>query len=533
MKRAKFLAPVLLLILLFVIAACGSRPQDTPIEETLTEEIAEDTQGDEMLEVSEVEATAEVISITFDDILATANLRRQNTFEPDMDRVHALIYGRDPSVIEWERLFYAPRAHAISTEEAIEDVMILFDLLKHWYAAYNYFGGDEVFLPLRDSILDSLSEMERVVTAMLSMQLQEALAQVIADNHFVFNGVTIGVRNHRFVWETPFDKTENGFVHRDTGRLLVNIEGHSIDEVFRLAANEYGEFFYLPVFLRDEEYGGIYAVTFIFENGDQERIIMNDSWMGFAQSPIPTLEFTDSIPVVTMRGNMPFPAATSWDESFYLNPDYGQLFLSFAEELQDEDVIIIDIRTNLGGSGELGRIWFYMLTGNIIPGGHVGIYTHGITPPNAMESLPKHWYQYFNPLDETIEYFDAWAEIFDQFSQIDDYHTMDFVHATPGFSNDTLLILLIDRFSSSAAEFFTSHVLNMENTLVIGQNTGGVLLTSGFHSLHLPNSGLPVVMGPSFFMHPENQWQEGIGYAPDIWVIGDALTAALAIANNR
>jgi len=512
-------------------AACGSSPQDndtteydTHIEENLTEIIQDDNLQ---------EALSPITAITFNDVLATANQRRQNTFEPDMDRVHALIYGRDPSVIEWERLFYAPRAQAISTEEAIEDVMILFDLLKHWYAAYNYFGGDEVFLPVRDSVLDSISEMERVVTVMFSMMLHEALAEVITDNHFQFDGRTIGINNYRFVWETPFYKTENGFRHRDTDRYLVEIEGYNIDEVLRLAVNEYGEFFYVPVFMRPTEHGRIYGANFIFENGDEERIIMNDREVIFGQPPTPTLEFENDIPIVTMRGNMPFPVETAWDEVLGYNPAYGQLFLSFAEELRDEDVIIIDIRTNGGGSADLLRIWLYTLTESIIPVSGAVISTEGITPPDDMESLPALWYAYFNTSAESLEYFAFWQEVFDSSSELNDNHWLDFLQGDPTFINEALIILLVDRFAGSAAEVFTSHILNMENTLVVGQNTFGTLLTSYFMPLHLPNSGIPVIMGPLMIMHPENQWQEGIGYAPDVWVIGDALTAALAILNNR
>jgi len=73
----------------------------------------------------------------------------------------------------------------------------------------------------------------------------------------------------------------------------------------------------------------------------------------------------------------------------------------------------------------------------------------------------------------------------------------------------------------------------MENTLVIGQNTQGALLTSGSLELFLPNSGISLRMGSAMFFQEEGTWQEGIGFAPDVWVVGDALTAALAILNNQ
>jgi len=524
MKKAKLFIFLLLLALLTLTVACGSGSS----EDNLTENIIEPVEYE-----IHTDLVAPIITITLDDVLAAANLRRQNIFEPDMNAINALVYGRTPSVIDWERLFYAPSVQHLSTEEAIEDVMILFDLLKHWYGAYNYFGGDDVFLPLRDNILDSLTDNETVLTRSFSRQIQTALSEVIADNHFVFSGAQLGVNYNRFVWETPFDKTENGFRHRETGRYLAAIDGHNIDETLRLAVNEHGEFFYAPILLRPANHGAIYTVRFTFENGDENDITMTNRDSRHQVNTAPSLDFTDGIPIVSLKGHFPYPVATAWDEIFGFDPADGQQFLSFAEELRGEDAIIIDIRSNPGGDPWLSRIWLYTLMGHSIPRQLVSIGPQDMTPPEDFESLPHHWYLYFNPLDETTEFYETWIEIFDPFVQIDDYHLMEFLQNTPGFSNDTLIILLVDRFSGSASEVFTSHVLSMENTLVIGQNTVGALLTSAFFNLHLPNSGIPVVAGPTFFVHPEGQWQEGIGYAPDVWVIGDTLTAAFAILNNR
>jgi hypothetical protein len=49
---------------------------------------------------------------------------------------------------------YASQFDLISMEDAQHDAIILFDVLQNFYGAYGYFGGDEVFLPLLDEILD-------------------------------------------------------------------------------------------------------------------------------------------------------------------------------------------------------------------------------------------------------------------------------------------------------------------------------------------------------------------------------------------
>jgi len=50
---------------------------------------------------------------------------------------------------------------------------------------------------------------------------------------------------------------------------------------------------------------------------------------------------------------------------------------------------------------------------------------------------------------------------------------------------------------------------------------------------HLPNSAIPFVFGTWLNIYPPEHFQEGVGIAPDVWVIGDSLTAALAIATMQ
>ena len=99
--------------------------------------------------------------------------------------------------------------------------------------------------------------------------------------------------------------------------------------------------------------------------------------------------------------------------------------------------------------------------------------------------------------------------------------------------NDKLIILLIDRYAASAGENFTDQILSLENTLVIGQNTAGVLLTGGMDQFFLPNSDIQIDMGIIYNIWDEAHFKEGAGISTDVWVIGDALQAALAMLRKR
>jgi hypothetical protein len=79
---------------------------------------------------------------------------------------------------------------------------------------------------------------------------------------------------------------------------------------------------------------------------------------------------------------------------------------------------------------------------------------------------------------------------------------------------------------------FVDLMFNIENTLIIGGHTAGVLTSIPSESFVLPNSKIPVVANDLFFLHSPEHFAEGIGFAPDIWVHGCARAAALVLAGQ-
>ena len=503
MRFSKLFSLLFALILVSIVSACGS--------------------GD-----------AKVYPITIDDVFARANQRRQDVQEHDMDRILAHIEGRTPSVIELEKLLFTPRASVISAYEAVEDVMILFDFLKHGYGAYEYFGGDAVFLPLRDRLIEDLADYEEIVTGILSQMIQGALSEVIADNHFEFDRTTIGISYNFFVWETPFVRSGNGVREKETDRYLLEVIGHDLDDILRLAANESGEFYYIAVIPRPEDYGLRYSIEAVFEGGTELIQLRNSSILPTpGRTMTPSLTFENDIPIVTMRGNLPFPVPTAWDLGSGFIPDNTNIFLSYADQLQGQPYVILDIRSNTGGSTLLPELWLYRLLGEVVPHNRDIIRQRPgsveIDLPDDFAEFSLFWREYDRLMNQDEMPEVPWLE---QTNIALNYY-FELISSGDGFvPNDTILILLIDRFAFSAAELFVSHVLNIENTLIIGQNTSGGLLTPSGFPHNLPNSGLSFSFADEFYLYQEGQFGEGIGYAPDIWAVGDALTVALSLINN-
>jgi len=93
--------------------------------------------------------------------------------------------------------------------------------------------------------------------------------------------------------------------------------------------------------------------------------------------------------------------------------------------------------------------------------------------------------------------------------------------------------VLVDRFSASATEDFVVHTLAVKNTLIIGQNTAGMLLSHGDSTRSLRYSGVTFNASGAGFIFPYGLFTEGIGFAPDIWVTGDALAATLGMLEHH
>jgi len=452
---------------------------------------------------------------TLEDVLAITNQRRAVSPEPDMKKLQALVDGYNPN-IDWTRFINDNRKEMITREEAEYDAKAFFELIRHVYGAYDYFGGDGVFLPLLEDVLQAVAVRcegrDLWYTVALSQILWETIPTVIADNHFVVdNAWRPFATADYFVWGVPFDKTENGFRQRDTGLYAVSVDGHDTDELFRLTLNEDGEFFYTAVAVRLVRPGFSedgYSLTVTYCDGSVTTVYLTPE--PFVPSFVRTdtswrahsLRYENGIPVVSIRSmNNPF-------QNRSVDSRYAQRVLSFAEDLKDEPIVIIDLRGNEGGHMILNKMFLHALLGETVPSNSIHLGTVSNMYLESRITLPPD----INPPR-------SWSGIDDIDIPFFPHDVYDFHYPKVPFGNhhyiyipdrrvvpnDRLILLLVDRVTASAGEDFTFRILNMENTLVIGENTSGTHLTTNNRNLYLPNSGMPAVMG-DLVIHPEGFW---------------------------
>ena len=100
--------------------------------------------------------------------------------------------------------------------------------------------------------------------------------------------------------------------------------------------------------------------------------------------------------------------------------------------------------------------------------------------------------------------------------------------------NPNILIILSGKYSASASEMLIDCAYNLENVLIIGENTMGALI-GGQGSTCLPSSAVKVGVGNGLMsLQTEGDYFEELrGFYPDIWVpAGEAEELAVKLIEN-
>ena len=487
----------------------------------------------EVITSDTIEHFKEIDELTLNDVINIANQRRYDINLPDINRVAELFRDSTSFIVREDLFFSGETDFLISREDAIYDTNIFFDMLRYYYAAYLYFGGDEVFLPLQEKIIETLSEKDEWITRDFRNVIYNHISDVINDNHFVFDGGLVGTASLFLYAETPFNKTDGGFINRDTGLYVKEIVGYDINDVFRLTVNECGEFFYIPIIYKAEGNIRNYDITIIYCDDSKEVLQLSRHIPRSLFTNKVSLTYERGFPIVTLQ-KMGDPNSPYWNMQGVEAMERARYFLSSASYLYDSDVIIVDIRSNRGGNSFLTRIWLYLLTTEIIPYNHIHFmlqveYAEPSEIPPEIQEFQRHLIYMRN--SPYVEITDSLIEM-SVLNAFPNRINFDLEHRI--ITSDRLIILIVDRFTASAGELFADLILSMENTLIVGQNTSGTLLTadSVFSPFFLPNSNTEFNMSRGMSVFDEDRFMEGRGFAPDVWVIGDALTAVLAMLDK-
>ena len=171
-----------------------------------------------------------------------------------------------------------------------------------------------------------------------------------------------------------------------------------------------------------------------------------------------------------------------------------------------EKVSVMNLSLNGGGQANLASEWWQNYLGKVVPTNFFSVYTQPYMGTAGFQGIGDLI---------GVEVVDPWTLIY---TQPDDF-----------VDNENLLIILTGKMTASSAEIFVDMARNVENTLIIGENTGGFLTNNMSGSTKLTYSRIEVGYGNMVTIFPENDFEEGYGFEPDLWC--PAVYAEEAVVN--
>lgn len=422
---------------------------------------------------------------SFDDELPIENLRKINSHDENMT--------------------------FIAKEEALEDIEYLFSLLKFGYAGYEYFGGDEKFLPAKKNMIWSVVETygnHVDVNRLLDIIYSEL--KFIQDSHFDIGhyrlcNYTKYFSSRRF----NFNKDEDGFYTLIDNELyyLIDIDGNLPNCYMKQSLDDYGNMIYnLGTLSETTDVSIPLNLLLKSETGFRsEKVSLFEYIPIYKDKPIGYRYYqTYGIPVLEVTS---LSRITPEDKSI-------EKFIEDSKDLGKKENIILDLRSNQGGSMINVEEWYKGFTGTTLKKDIIqsGLYT------NTSISLSKSKFEAKENETEEVKsrclkaisgyedekYFPGWSPI-----KYEDFKPID---------NKVNIYILVDKNTSSAAEFFVYYLRKLNNVTIIGTNTNGCMLTGNCNTAYLPNSNIQLHISHKIYLNKEMANIDGFGLLPDLWI---------------
>ena len=481
--KSALILTIALSVLLMVLTACNAEQQD-------------ETQA------------AEIGGLAFEYAMEQAERRRANitrAVEDDaiVEAIMQIVGNVNPDFnLGWYgRLNTMRHADYVGLDDAIFDIGLLYAYLTNAYFGRILFDESlltSVFSTIVEEVRDFAALNDDTIDTEHMLQvLHSHLSDVIHDGRaalgFQYDGRMYNFnRPHTFYTsDMTFERTSDGVRNAANGRYVTALDGVPVSELLALTLNAYGEIHYGIVVSLAGDVPIIYH-TLSYADGDTEEIRLVSMSATIAQQTtgITHVYGISVITIADMAEFMPHPG-----EDLLL-------------ELFGESTIIIDLRGSMGEDLAAARNWLEGLVDARIPSNAVLLRRE----TNEMFVRDNAFSVTRNMPREVVEH-------------------------------DRRIVILTDRNTRSGAEFFLDLTTNLTNTIIVGTNTAGNMtilesdqvFRSGTGHTALMNSGITINFGgDQILLWPEieGHFAESIGIEPDIWVHGDALSAAVAMLRN-
>lgn len=364
-------------------------------------------------------------------------------------------------------------ASAVTPQESAADVDLFFRALRSAYGAYWYFGGDEVFLPVKDAVLAELADKPPLTAASVGRILRKHMASVIRDGCFAIDGAGVWSDN-QFMYYVP----ELYFAQGDADAA----------DYIRPTIGPGGEITYCFAALSPDGQGLPAAATVA---GEEKTL----NWVK-AEAYAP-----DSKPAYEKADNGGLPTLVCRTLSEAEDAQGVEALIAAAPQWQEELCFIIDVRGNGGGENANAVAWFNAYADSDAP-------TKDIRLLNSSRLLSAYRqtqspYSGGNLMDRVAANAGTWTANITDGGQV---------------PNDSLIFVLQDGKVTGTGECFLKYLSTLENVILVGSNTAGDYLVGDEMEITLPKTGVKVCFGGSLDLFRTVDLAEGVGLPPDLWV---------------
>jgi len=393
----------------------------------------------------------------------------------------------------------------IEHAKLVSEIYFMFDLLRYGYAGYQYFGGDDVFLPLRKSMLEKLEGLPNPlrVSSYLTDILVPPLRDVIADNHFMVHDRRMEAPRYTLFMNEDFviRNTRNGFMTE------VDNSAHKILEITARDGQPIEGI--LPTLTAQGEFAwtfGLMASVSDF-NAREMTVSFEDAITGERHSRTVHLRRIDPLPrrTATLLSQRKIAGVTVLEHTYGFSyaPEVLAEFFYSGDSMRNKSLFVLDLQGHRGGFRSLRHEWLRGYAGedsvNILALNEFGLVTftsmelHRV-PPDAVQRF----------VDETEIAPPDWI--------------LPTVPPNQIIPNENLVIVLMDNETSSLGEMFVAHLRQLENVLFVGANTRGAIAFTSIVRTVMPYSELDIMFGTTLNLRPNLSQLEGVGFMPDLWV---------------
>lgn len=400
---------------------------------------------------------------------------------------------------------------SLDKTKALQDIDYLFSLLKYGYSGYEYFGGDEQFNAVKKDMINSITNLneDHILVENILHIIYDNL-NFIQDSHFI-------IGNYNLCNYTKYFSSRKFEFLRDINGLYVSID----DEIFYLKeVNDEDPMNYVKPSL-DEDGKLIYSLGILSDTADINIPInlLLESDQSSKNVKVSLFEYKplyekysnsynyyeiDNIPILDVNA---LCRVDPKDQTI-------ERFIEDSRKLKEEDLIIIDLRNNIGGNLINIEKWFKGFTGENLKQDIIesGLYT------NTTISLSRNKFELKESEPESVKFM-CLKEIstYEKQKHFPGWSPIEYENFKP-IEIDNHIVVLIDKNTSSAAEFFVHYLKKLHNVTLVGTNSKGCMLTGNSNSAHLPNSKIPIYISHKLYMRTDFINMDGVGFEPDLWV---------------